>query len=176
MKILGICGSPRKGNTEFMIQTVLESARKNGCETDLVLLKDQKIDFCKGDMTCYKSTKGCCIKDDMRDLCCKLLSNDIYVVGTPSYFDLPTARLKNFMDRTNPLCGKLAKKQAVIVAVGAAGMPSVKSAAAAAETWCHIHKIKVLKTYLANGKNMADVKNSRKVVQDLQRIGASLAS
>ena len=43
MRVMGVCGSPRKGNTEWMLHKVLESARAEGAETELVLLRDMDI-------------------------------------------------------------------------------------------------------------------------------------
>ncbi len=38
MKVIGISGSPRKGNTEWMLRKLLEDIEKSGVETELILL------------------------------------------------------------------------------------------------------------------------------------------
>ena len=43
VKIIGICGSPREGNTEFMLRTVLGKAKGLNAETELFLLKEKNI-------------------------------------------------------------------------------------------------------------------------------------
>ena len=42
MKILAINGSPRKGNTDFMLQTILGSAK---ADSEIIYLRDKKIEF-----------------------------------------------------------------------------------------------------------------------------------
>ena len=36
MKILGICGSPREGNTLFLLKKALETCKELGVETELI--------------------------------------------------------------------------------------------------------------------------------------------
>ena len=90
MKILAVCGSPRKGNTEWMLQKVLESARTEGAETELVLLRDKDIRLCNGCMTCEVDSSGrpgvCVIKDEMEPILASMLEADAFVFGTPVYF------------------------------------------------------------------------------------------
>jgi len=48
MKVLGICGSPRKGNTEWMLDTILKSFAVKGAETEIILLRKKNVKTCKG--------------------------------------------------------------------------------------------------------------------------------
>ena len=52
MKSLAINGSPRKGNTDFMLDIILNSAKENGAETEIIYLRDKKIKFCGGGDSC----------------------------------------------------------------------------------------------------------------------------
>jgi multimeric flavodoxin WrbA len=45
MKVIGICGSPRRGNTEWMLNKLLERMAMNGAETELILLRKKNINF-----------------------------------------------------------------------------------------------------------------------------------
>lgn len=121
MKVMAICGSPRSGNTEWMLQKVLESARTEGAETELVLLRDKDIRLCKGCMTCETGSSGkpgtCVIKDDMDPILPKMLAADALVFGTPVYFYMLSGCLKNFMDRTMPIWPLLKGKRSAGVAV-----------------------------------------------------------
>ena len=121
MKVMAICGSPRKGNTEWMLGKVLESARAEGAETDLVLLGDRDIRLCKGCMTCEVGSSGtpgtCVIKDDMEPILSDMLAADAFVFGSPVYFYMLSGLLKNFMDRTIPIWPLLKGKRAAGVAV-----------------------------------------------------------
>jgi multimeric flavodoxin WrbA len=126
MKILGISGSPRKGNTEWMVERILEAARGAGAETELVLLRNMDVKLCRGCLTCEvgKDRKPgvCVIKDDMAPLLAKMLAADAFVFGTPVYFYMLSALLKNFMDRTVPIWPLLKGKRAAGVAVAEDGI------------------------------------------------------
>jgi multimeric flavodoxin WrbA len=48
MKVIGINGSPRKeGNTAILIKTVFNELMKEGIETELIQLSDNRIEGCK---------------------------------------------------------------------------------------------------------------------------------
>ena len=121
MKVMAISGSPRKGNTEWMLQKVLESAAAHGAETELVLLRKLDIRMCKGCMTCEVGKSGkpgvCVIKDEMEPILARMLDADALVFGTPVYFYMLSGLLKNFMDRTIPIWPLLKGKRAAGVAV-----------------------------------------------------------
>jgi len=92
MKVVAICGSHRKGNTEWMLKKLLERVEENGAEVELILLRKANVKMCLGCLSCEeggKDRKGICkIKDDMNALYPKLLSADCLVLGTPAYFEL----------------------------------------------------------------------------------------
>ena len=123
MKIIAICGSPRKGNTEWMLTKVLESARAEGAETELLLLRDRDIRLCRGCLTCEvgddRQPGVCVIKDDVEDMLPKMLAADAIVFGTPVYLYMLSGLLKNLMDRTTPIWPLLKGKAAAGVAVAA---------------------------------------------------------
>jgi len=126
MRLLGICGSPRKGNTEWMLTKLLESAHEAGAETELILLRQKDIKLCRGCLTCEvgrdRKPGVCVIKDDMAPLLPKMLEADGIVLGTPVYFYLLSALLKNFLDRTVPIWPLLKGKRAAGVAVAEDGI------------------------------------------------------
>ena len=43
MKVVGVCGSPRKGNTEWMLRKLLERAAEAGADTELILLREKVV-------------------------------------------------------------------------------------------------------------------------------------
>lgn len=116
MKIIGISGSPRNKNTNYMLRTVLEATR---CDYELINLKDENIKSCAGCGGCYHSHK-CIVKDDMQELYDKLSKADAIVLGSPTYFANVTSLMKNFFDRCLPLylSEKLKDKEVALVAVG----------------------------------------------------------
>jgi multimeric flavodoxin WrbA len=121
MKIIGVSGSPRRGNTEWMLRKLLEMAASNGADTELLLLRRLNIRMCHGCLTCEeggKERKGICkIKDDMATIYPKLLAADTIVLATPGYFEMLSGLLKNFLDRTCPIWPKLEGKRIAGLAV-----------------------------------------------------------
>jgi multimeric flavodoxin WrbA len=54
-KILFVSGSPRNGNTNFILEKVIEKLDKQS--TELILLKNYEIKSCKGCMYCHSKPK-----------------------------------------------------------------------------------------------------------------------
>ena len=92
MLIIGVCGSPRKGNTEWMLTKLLEGAAEAEAEPELILLRQKSIERCDGCLACKsggENRKGVCkIEDDMQEIYPKLLKADGLAFGTPVYFEL----------------------------------------------------------------------------------------
>jgi multimeric flavodoxin WrbA len=126
MKVVGICGSPRKGNTEWMLTKLLEEVARAGVDTELILLREKQIKGCDGCLSCEvggAKRKGTCrIQDDMQLIYPKLAEAGGFAFGTPVYFDMLSGLLKTFMDRTCPIWPMLELKPAVGVAVAEAGI------------------------------------------------------
>jgi multimeric flavodoxin WrbA len=126
MKVIGACGSPRKGNTEWMLRKLLDEIAKGGVETELILLREKQIKGCDGCLSCEvggTQRKGAChIQDDMQVIYPKLMEADGFAFGTPVYFDMLSGLLKNFMDRTCPIWPSLQSKPVVGLAVAEAGI------------------------------------------------------
>jgi multimeric flavodoxin WrbA len=126
MKVVAMCGSPRRGNTEWMLGRLLEILESRGAETELVLLRKANIKRCLGCLTCAeggKKRKGeCAIDDDMKAILPKLMDADVIVLGTPVYFYMLSGLLKNFLDRTCPVWTKLEGKGLAGIAVAEEGI------------------------------------------------------
>jgi multimeric flavodoxin WrbA len=127
MKILIICGSPRKGNSEAICRKLHDILKKKGAKPELVLLREKTIQMCGGCVAYCNHKLKCRIKDDMPGLLAKMLKADGYVFVCPNYFKMPPAIFKNFIDRcsiiyTRQCCTKkpdMSKKRALVIAVGA---------------------------------------------------------
>jgi len=126
MKIVGVCGSPRRGNTEWMLRTFMAEAADCGAEVELLLLRRMKVRMCLGCLTWEeggKNRKGVCqIKDDMTEVYPKLLAADAIVLATPGYFEMLSGLLKNFLDRTTPVWPRLEGKKMAGLAVAEEGV------------------------------------------------------
>lgn len=116
MKILGICGSPRKVNTYYMVKTVLEAG---GGDNELISLADLNISQCRDCKECHKSFV-CVQNDDMQELHRKMKEADYIVLGSPTYFDNVSGLMKTFMDRCVPFyfSEKLKEKKVILLSVG----------------------------------------------------------
>lgn len=99
MKVIGICGSPReKSNTKTYIDYTLKELKNMGFETELITLRDKKIEECTGCYGCVKA-KHCIIEDDFQEIFQKMLDSDGILIGSPVYNSSITAKLKGLLDR-----------------------------------------------------------------------------
>jgi len=103
VKIIGICGSPRKkSNTEVMVRAALEGAAGvGGVETELVSLAGKKVMPCIGCFKCIERKDLCVFrhKDFMAEFYEKWLYADGFIIGSPVYHLSITGVLKNALDR-----------------------------------------------------------------------------
>ncbi len=123
VKILGICGSPRSGGTEYALKAALEEAAKvEGVETEFWTVKGKKISPCVSCDSCIRNKTFCVIKDDFKELEQKLLEADGIIVASPCYHMSVSAQTAACFNRTRPfymVCpGQLRNKVAGGIAVG----------------------------------------------------------
>jgi multimeric flavodoxin WrbA len=100
MKILGLNASPRgkESRTLRLVNAVLDGARSEGAEVELIDIYDLDIGFCTACGSCY--AKGeCTIQDDFTLLFDTILGAHGLVLGSPNYIDSVTAPLKAVFDR-----------------------------------------------------------------------------
>ena len=111
MKVLALCGSPRKtGNTSYLLDIVVKEVIRRGHIAECLHLSELDIADCNGCLMCEETecNGDCTINDAMQSIVIpQLLTSNAIVLGTPSYFDLPTAQIKRFMDRSNMVLNKL---------------------------------------------------------------------
>ncbi|MCT4632431.1 MAG: flavodoxin family protein [Firmicutes bacterium] len=131
MNIVSINGSPRKkGNTESLINKLLEGAKSNGHNVTSFNPNTMTIKGCQACMGCKSASGKCVQKDDMNSVYDAVNNSDVVVLGTPIYFGGMTAQLKNVFDRFFPyMPGKLEgnKKCVLIVSHGAPDKASYES-------------------------------------------------
>jgi len=177
MKILAINGSHRKGNIDFMLEVILDSAKENGADIEIIKLKDNKIDFCSSGDNCCQKTLRCSREDDMPEIYPKLENTDILILASPSYFSNVTARMKKFMDRCNPywFSKKLNGKKAFLLGVGGSGDKSIKEMLDRMRTFIRILGIEDIGSYYAIADKINELKENQKVIKELQSIGKKLS-
>ncbi len=99
MKTVGIVGSPRIGNTSFLVKEALNILEQEGIDTELIHLKGKEVKPCDGCLRCKKELK-CVIKgDDFGSIFQKMKEADGIIVGTPVYFGSATPQVMSLLDR-----------------------------------------------------------------------------
>jgi len=100
-KVLVLLGSPRKkGNSAILAAQISKGAKSGKAKVETIYLQGKNISACKGCMSCQKkNSKGCSIKDDMREIYQKLIEADAWVIASPVYWFTMSAQTKIFMDR-----------------------------------------------------------------------------
>ncbi len=103
VKILGICGSPRRRSAYTALQAALEAAEKSGeaVQTELVELRGKNIHPCVHCNQCLQKGSDACVvfQDDMTPLYQKFYEADGVILASPVYEMNITAQTALFMDR-----------------------------------------------------------------------------
>jgi multimeric flavodoxin WrbA len=100
--ILGICGSPRKQATEYVLQQALAMMKDKGFETEFFSVRGKNISPCRNCDYCIKN-KECVLKDDMYEVYPLIQNADGIIMATPVYNGGLSAQLKCVMDRCRAL-------------------------------------------------------------------------
>ncbi len=126
MKIIGIGGSPRKGNSEWMLTTLCGELTRLSADVEILRLRQMDVKMCRGCLACEKGGENrqgtCVIKDDMAGVYPKLLAADVIILATPGYMGMLSGLLKNFLDRTCAVWPRLAGKRLAGLAVAEEGI------------------------------------------------------
>ena len=119
--ILGFCGSPRSGATEYVIKEALRMIEMKGHKTEFYTIKDKEIRYCIHCDYCLQK-KGCIFNDDMSLLYELLKKSEGIIIGSPVYNGGITAQTKTVLDRTRALVAADPKvfegKKGIAVAIG----------------------------------------------------------
>lgn len=177
MKILGISGSPRKGNTDYMLNIVLNSAKENKANTDLTILRELKIENCDGCGVCFDYNKPCHIKDDFYKVLNKMLDSDVILWGSPNYFKNVSGLMKNFMDRTNEIIKKfkLKGKYAAFVCVGGQSIDNTRYCRNVMYEFIKDHKMNLIGEVIAKAEFPKDIEKNPRVIKECIQLGEKIA-
>ncbi|MCM8785905.1 MAG: flavodoxin family protein [Candidatus Omnitrophica bacterium] len=98
MKIVGICGSPRKdGNSEILLDEFLRYFEEKA-DVKKIFLNKLKFVPCQ-ECEIIRKDGRCKINDDIQNVYDEIESADIVVVATPIFFGSLSAQLKMMIDR-----------------------------------------------------------------------------
>lgn len=98
-----IHGSHRHGHCWDVANALKKELENHNIELEIIDLSTSNINFCCGDQVCQS---GECIylQDDFSErISNKILNSEGIFIITPTYFNMPPAKLKSFIDRTNAL-------------------------------------------------------------------------
>lgn len=111
MKILIINGSHRKNGNCFKFAEVAKNIFDTEHEVSIISLIDKSFTDCNGCLVCEEGEKCPLIDDFSEEICLELESADLIIFATPSYFNMPSAQMVKFIDRTNCLCDYFMENQ-----------------------------------------------------------------
>ncbi len=103
VKILGICGSPRKKSAYTALEAALNASKASGedVEVELIELRGKKINLCVHCNKCLRENMDRCtlFEDDMTPLYDKFYEADGIIIASPVYDMNVTAQTSVFMHR-----------------------------------------------------------------------------
>ena len=171
MKVIGISGSPRRGNTEWMLNTLMEAVAKEGAETEVLMLRRMDVKMCRGCLTCEEGGKEregkCKIKDDMNEVYPKLLAADVIVLASPGYMEMLSGLLKNFLDRTCAIWPRLEGKRIAGLAVAEEGIGQTIQNF---KTYARLCKMGWAGSVATLAKNPGDIADNKNIKPRLKRL------
>jgi multimeric flavodoxin WrbA len=100
--IVGICGSPRKQATEYILEQALDMLKEKGYETKLWTVRGKWMEYCTHCDYCL-TNKVCTYQDDLEELYEALAKAKGIIFATPVYNGGVSAQIKTVMDRTRSL-------------------------------------------------------------------------
>ena len=100
--IVGVCGSPRKSATEYVLREALNVLENMSFETEFFTVRGKNIGFCRHCDYCLKN-RECINKDDMYQLYSLLRETKGIIIATPVYNGGISAQTKAIMDRCRAL-------------------------------------------------------------------------
>ncbi|MBI5679457.1 MAG: flavodoxin family protein [Methanobacterium sp.] len=100
--IVGICGSPRKQATYYVLNEALNMLEEKGHETSFFSIRGKDIAGCMHCNYCLRE-KECIKKDDMYEVYSLLKDCKGLIMASPCYNGGISAQLKAVMDRTRAM-------------------------------------------------------------------------
>jgi multimeric flavodoxin WrbA len=181
MKILAISGSPRNGNSEFLLDTILNQAKENGNQTEKILIKEKNIQFCDGCLTCAGGKAPCPVKDDMQEIYEKIKNSDALLFASPVWYDMITPYLLNFIVRLNCVQANLKNKKFAFIVLGQRdGDYSDKSLGTASNYLKQIAKLyemNLVDSLIIKGvRNEKDAKEKEEVIEKCKQLANKIIS
>ena len=131
MNITIINGSHRDGGNCVKFADIAKKIFEDNLHVVKIFnLIDLKIQPCTGCLFC-EDGKKCPIQDDFSGKIEPALKNsDLIIMATPTYFNMPSAAMVNYLDRTNKMCDFFAEnhKKCLFYLVGQTDVDTIMDA------------------------------------------------
>ncbi len=106
MKIIALNGTYRPGETTTRLAAkALEGAASAGAHTEMVVLKEHTIEFCRNCLACYQDLESeiapCPIEDDVRPILEKIRDADGIILASPVHSGFVTGLMVSFLERAS---------------------------------------------------------------------------
>lgn len=106
MRIIALNGTYRPGeSTTQLVEKALEGAASVGAHTEMVMLKEHSIEFCRNCLTCYQDLESdiapCIIDDDVRGILEKIRDADGIILASPVHSGFVTGLMVSFIERAS---------------------------------------------------------------------------
>lgn len=145
MKVLAVNGTGRpKGSTTQLTEQALKGASSIGAETEMIILSQHNIQYCRNCLTCYKDMESeispCPIDDDVTMILERIRDADGVIFSSPVHCGFVTGYMTVFLERAAWRTGRptggiselrgipeptmTGKIRAVATIVSAGGIPS----------------------------------------------------
>lgn len=102
MKVVGLNGSPkREGNTAQAMNLVMAELEREGIETEIIHVGNQKIRGCMGCGQCFKNKDEKCVfgDDKVNEWIQAMKDADGIILGSPVHYAGVAGTMKSFLDR-----------------------------------------------------------------------------
>lgn len=183
MFALAINSSPRKGgNTEILINRVLEPLRNAGWETEIIKIGAKPMAGCIACMQCVEKKDGRCSisRDALNDIYARMVEADAIILGSPTYFADVTAEMKALIDRAGYV--SLANGRQLAGKIGVA-VTAVRRGGAthAFDTMNHLFQISGMITpgskywNMGYGRGVKEVENDAEGLENMRHLGEMVA-
>ncbi|MFW5787055.1 MAG: flavodoxin family protein [Halanaerobiales bacterium] len=106
IKLLGICGSPRSGATEYVLDEALKVAKNYAeIETDRILLRKHELPYCIHCDKCIREESKYCAYHEVnnKEIYDKFYKADAYLIASPVYLMNVTGQLTTFFNLLRPV-------------------------------------------------------------------------
>ena len=181
MKVVAFNGSPRRGgNTESMLQTVLEELARHGIQTELIQVGGTGLRTCVACNYCQQHrTSECAFTGDpINEWIGKAKAADGIILGSPVYFYNVTGEMKALMDRMGYVArgnGRMftGKAGAAVVAMRRSGAITALDAM--------LNFFMAMQMYIVGGpsfvvaRDMGDASQDAEGLQNLHALGRNMA-